>query len=176
MEIFVGCSSSEKLDKKYIDLAHKLGLFISKNNHTLIFGSSDKGMMGELYKTVRNNKCKVISVIPKEYRGMLSSVESDKVIEVPTTSDQLKTLVNMGDITIILPGSYGTLSELMTSIQCKKLKEHHKPIFIINIDGFYDDIINIFDKIYKEKFDFYDKNKLYKVINSVEELEKYIKE
>ena len=47
---------------------------------------------------------------------MLKSLESDKQIEVANASEQLKYLVNTGDLTIIMPGSYGTLTELMTSI------------------------------------------------------------
>ena len=93
---------------------------IAENGHNLIFGSSDKGMMGELYRGVKENGGKVISVFPKQYSGFLTKVESDEIIETETATDQLKYLVNNGDATIIMPGSYGALAELSTSIQNKK--------------------------------------------------------
>lgn len=170
MEIFVGCSSSETVDQKYLNVAKELGTLIAKNNHTLIFGSSDKGMMGELYYAVKNNGGKVTAIIPKEYRGMLTDVAADRVIETSTASDQLQALVNMGNMTIILPGSYGALSELTTSIQCRKLGENGKEIFIVNSFGFYDELLKLFDKYFIEKFDLYDKNKLYKVVDTPHEI------
>ncbi len=174
MLIFVGCSSSNNLDEKYIKNAENLAQVLCDNNCDLMFGSSEDGMMGAIYKVFKNNKRKIISVLPKENCGVLKKVECDKTIYVDKTSDQLKYLVNNGDITIILPGSFGTLSELMTSIQCKKLGEHNKPIIIYNIDGFYDKIIEQFKDIEKENFELYNQNDLYEVINDYNEIEKYI--
>ena len=165
MEIFVGCSSSEDVDSIYLESAKILGKIIAESGHTLVFGSSDKGMMGELYRGVKENGGKVISVFPKHYSGFLTKVESDEIIETETATDQLKYLVNEGDVTIIMPGSYGALAELATSIQNKKLGEHSKPIYIININGYFDNILKTFEKFYNDKFDLCDRNKLYTVLD-----------
>ena len=113
-------------------------------------------MMGELYWGVKENGGKVILVFPKQYNGFLTRVESDEIIETETATDQLKYLVNKGDVTIIMSGSYGALAELTTSIQNKKLGEHNKPIFILNINGYFDDILKTFKKFYNNKFDLYE--------------------
>lgn len=63
------------------------------------------------------------------------------------------------------------LSELMTSIQNKKLMEHNKKVIIVNINAFYDNIIKQFDKQYYDKFDLYPREKLYYVINDVRDIE-----
>lgn len=174
MVVFVGCSSSKDIEDIYFEETKKLSNILCKNNCTLLFGSSDEGMMGVLYKTFKENNCKIISVLPKSNYGMLKQIDSDKQIEVLNASEQLKYLVNNGDLTIILPGSYGTLAELMTSIQNKKLGEHDKKIVIVNINGFYDNIIKQFNKQYYDKFDLYPKERLYHVINDVRDIEKYI--
>ena len=174
MVVFIGCSSSNDVDKLYIEETKKLAQMLCEHNCTLMFGSSEDGMMGTIYKVFKENNCKVISVLPKENYGMLQEVDSDEKIFVSKTSDQLKYLVNNGDITIILPGSFGTLSELMTSIQCKKLGEHNKPIIIFNINGFYDKILEQFEKFKEEKFDLYDQDELYEVINDYREIGKYL--
>lgn len=174
MIVFVGCSSSKDVEKIYFEETKKLANILCKNNCTLLFGSSDEGMMGVLYKTFRKNKQKIISVLPKNNYGMLKFVKSDEQIEVLNASEQLKYLVNNGDLTIIMPGSYGTLSELMTSIQNKKLGEHNKKVIIVNINGFYNNIINQFEKQYHDKFDLYPREKLYCVIDDVKDIEQYI--
>ena len=174
MVVFVGCSSSNDVDKIYIEETKKLAQLLCKHNCSLLFGSSENGMMGAIYKVFKENNCKVISVLPKENYGMLQEVNSDEKIYVAKASDQLKYLVNNGNITIILPGSFGTLSELMTSIQCKKLGEHNKHIIIFNINGFYDKILEQFKLINNDKFDMYNQNKLYDVINDYIEIEKYV--
>lgn len=170
MEIFVGCSSSEEVDNKYINLAHEVGTLIGRNGHNLIFGSSEKGMMGEVYRATKMSGGKVTAILPKEYRGFLTEVEADKTIYTDTATEQLKALVNMGDVTIILPGSYGLIAELSTSIQNKKLGEHNKKIFIVNIDGFFDELLRLFDKVYLEKFDSCNREELFKVVKNPSEI------
>lgn len=174
MEIFVGCSSSDNVDKKYIKLAQEVGELIAKNGHNLIFGSSENGMMGEVYRATKNNGGKVTAVMPKNYRGFLTEVQADETIYTDTATEQLKTLVNMGDITIILPGSFGLIAELTTSIQNKKLGEHDKKIFIVNLDGFFDDLLKLFDKIYLEKFDSCNREELFQVVSHPSEIFKKI--
>lgn len=176
MEIFVGCSSSENVDKKYLELGETVGTLIAKNGHNLIFGSSEDGMLGCVYHSVVNNGGKVTAIIPNEYRGWLTEVKANKVITTPTATDQLKMLVNSGDATIIMPGSYGTIAELSASIQNKKLGEHNKKIYILNTYGFFDDLINLFDKIYDDKFDSYDKDLLFKVVNDPNDIFKDLNE
>ena len=73
-----------------------------------------------------------------------------------------------------MSGSYGALAELTTSIQNKKLGEHNKPIFILNINGYFDDILKTFKKFYNNKFDLYDINKLYIVINEPSQILNYL--
>lgn len=113
---------------------------------------------------------RVTAIIPENYRGILTEVKADEVITTDMATDQLKALVNTGDVTIILPGSYGTLAELITSIQNKKLGEHKKRIFIVNAYGFFDDILKMIDKVYLENFDYYDRDKLFTVVENPKEI------
>lgn len=175
MKIFVGCSSATIIDNKYLALAREVGRLIAENGHELIFGSSENGMMGEVYRAVKNNGGKVTAIIPDKYRGFLTKVDADKEIVTETATDQLKSLVNMGDVTIMLPGSFGALAELTVSIQNKKLGEHNKKIFIINAYGFFDDLLSQFDHIYNEKFDSCNRDELFSVVKTPEEIFEYLK-
>lgn len=176
MKIFVGCSGSKRIEKRYLDAARDLGMCLAHDGHTLIFGSSDAGMMGELCEAFKSQKKKIISVYPVEYTGYLKRIETDEVIDVASASMQLLSLVHMGDATIIMPGSFGTLSELITSIHFKKLGEHQKKIIIYNFEGFYDDLLNLFDRVYSENFEFCPRDNLFCVANTLDEVMRVLEE
>ncbi len=170
MEVFVGCSGSNDIENKYMEEAVELGKWLVKNKHTLIFGSSESGMMGKIYHEVFDHNGKVISVTPLKNRGIAKFVDSIEVKEVTTPLDQLKELVNMGDMTIILPGGYGTITELNAAIASKKLGENNKEIIIVNSFGYFDELLKMYDKILQENFDCINPQKLYRIVNSVKEI------
>ena len=81
----------------------------------------------------------------------------------------------LSDIIILLPGAYGTLSEFMCLLEEKRTGIHNKDIIIFNINGFYNDLINMFNKIYNNVSNKYDFNSLCKVLNTADEVIEYIK-
>lgn len=175
MKVFVGCSCALNINKIYLDATEELAELLCKYNHSLVFGSSKNGMMGVLYNTFKKNKKEIISIFPKNHSGVLHKLKSDIFIEVNSPTDHIKELVNYGDMTIILPGSFGTNAELATAIQCKKTGENNKEIIIYNINHFFDEMLIALNKPFKEKFDDCNPKKLFKVVNSVEEIEKFLK-
>lgn len=174
MKIFVGCSCALDVDKIYLDETKKLAELLCKYDHTLVFGSSSNGMMGVLYNTFKDNDKKIVSIFPKNHSGVLCKLDFGEYIEVDNPTDQIKELVNYGDMTIILPGSFGTNAELASAIQCRKLGENKKEVIIYNINHYFDELLLAFNKPFKERFDDCDPNTLFKVVNSVDEIEKYL--
>ena len=79
MKIFVGCSCSPYVDEIYLEETRKLGEMLCKHNHTLVFGSSDLGMMGEIYNIYKKNNGHIISVFPVNYSGVLRKVDSELI-------------------------------------------------------------------------------------------------
>ena len=75
---------------------------------------------------------------------------------------------------IALPGGFGTLEELLEIITLKQLQYHNKPIVILNTQGFYDGLIEIFEKIIELKFAKNDCRQLYFVTEDVAEALNYI--
>ena len=78
------------------------------------------------------------------------------------------------DAFIALPGGFGTLEELLEIITLKQLEYHNKPIVILNVNNYYDDILKQFDKIFNENFACDEYRKLYYVTDSVSEAIEYI--
>lgn len=78
------------------------------------------------------------------------------------------------DISIFLPGGIGTLYEMLSCIETKRAMEHMNKIIIVNSYGFFDNLFQMLDKIYKEKFASEENKKVYQVARNMEEAIKLI--
>ena len=169
MNIFVSCSSSDYIDDKYKELGRKVGKFIGENKHTLVFGSSESGIMGEVYRNTKLYGGKVKAIVPKDAYGVLGKVECDELIEVDKDTDQFFRLVHDNDVAIVLPGSVGTLAELALLIHYNHFLKGSKKVLIVNEYGFFDDMKKMFKKILDENFAYDVGPVLYEFVDSIEE-------
>jgi uncharacterized protein (TIGR00730 family) len=62
----------------------------------------------------------------------------DSLYVVPNMSARKQLMRTVADCFVCLPGSYGTLDEMMDVIASGTVNEHSKPIFILNYEGFYE--------------------------------------
>ncbi len=74
-------------------------------------------------------------------------------IEIPcdNLSDRKELMMAQCDIAIALPGGIGTLDEIFTMAASATIGYHHKPIYIYNINGFWDDLIRLLENLEKQK-------------------------
>ena len=175
MNIFVSCSSSDKISDEYKVVTRFLMENISKNND-LVFGCANRGLMGICYNEFLKNKRKIIGVCYEMYKNDLEGLKLDEVHMVKTLEESNRFLEENADIILILPGAFGTLSEFIDIFEHKRTKLHNKEMIIFNINGFYDDLINMFNKIYKKVSNDYDFNSLCKVFNTALDVTNYIEE
>lgn len=173
MKIFIGCSSSDEISNEYKVVTRYLAEKISIDND-LVFGCADKGLMGICYNEFLNNKRRIVGICYEMYKGYLEGLKIDKLYIVKNLEESTKTLEENADVILFLPGSFGTLSEFMYILESKRTKLHSKDIVILNINGFYDDLINLFKKINIKVSNEYDFYSLCKVYNSVDEVVSYI--
>ena len=152
MNIAVCCSSSNDINRKYLESSKRLLQLIFKGNNNLVFGAMDSGIMGIAYRVAKQNNRKVIGIAPEIYKEDFKELDCDKEILTKDVNDRTDELINNSDILIFLPGGIGTLYELMTAIEMKRSKEFDKPIILYNDTGFFDDIIHMLDKTYAQNF------------------------
>ena len=175
MNIFVSCSSSDKISDEYKVVTRFLMENISKDND-LVFGCANRGLMGICYNEFLKNKRKIIGVCYEMYKNDLEGLKLDEVHMVKTLEESNRFLEENADIILILPGAFGTLLEFIDILEHKRTKLHNKEMIIFNINGFYDDLINMFNKIYKKVSNDYDFNSLCKVFNTALDVTNYIEE
>lgn len=174
MKIFIGCSSSNDVSEEYKIVTKYLAEQISKDND-LVFGCVDRGLMGICYNEFLKNNRSITGICYEMYKDELEDLILDKVCMVNTLEESTKTLEEESNIIIFLPGAYGTLSEFMYILESKRTKLHNKDIILFNINGFYDELIDMYNKINIKISKSYDFNSLCNVFNSVDEIVEYIK-
>ena len=67
MKLFIGCSSSDNIDKKYFVACEELLEKLFSNDNTLVFGASENGLMGLSYRIAKKHDCETIALAPEVY-------------------------------------------------------------------------------------------------------------
>jgi uncharacterized protein (TIGR00730 family) len=98
----------------------------------------------------------------------------DELVETPGLRERKGIMDERSDAFIALPGGYGTLEEVLEIITLKQLRYHNKPIVILNIGGFYDNLLKQFEIIIDGRFAKEECRRLYFVTGSTEEALDYI--
>ncbi|MEA2041512.1 MAG: TIGR00730 family Rossman fold protein [Bacteroidota bacterium] len=174
--ICVFCSSGDILEAKYYILAKNLAELIANGKNNLVFGGSKVGMMRILAEHIKKNNGKAIGVIPQKiYDNNLACEILDELIITKDMHSRKSKMAKLADAFIALPGGFGTLEELTEVITHKQLGYHSNPVIIINLDGFYDRLIDFFEEMYSQSFAKTVYRKLYITVNSAEEAMEYIK-
>ena len=153
MDICVFCSSSNALDPVYFSEAKALGQLMSQHRHDLVYGGSNVGLMNELANTIRSHGGKVTGVIPELIRDKgLAHSTLHELIVTPDMAERKKTMANLADAFIAMPGGFGTLEEILEVITLKQLQVHNKPIVFLNTNSFYDKLMQFFEVFYQNYF------------------------
>lgn len=169
--IGIFCSASNTIDRAYFDAAQRLGEWMGREGKTLIYGGSNLGLMECTAKAVKDNGGHVIGVIPSklEKNGRQSTIP-DKVIHTRDLSDRKDIITEKSDILIALPGGVGTLDEVFHVMSAATLGYHSKKVIFYNVEGFYNDLLEILDKLITERFARMNISHYYEVANTQDEL------
>lgn len=151
--IAVFCGSSIGAKESYREGAVELGLELAKRNITLIYGGASVGIMGVVANTVLEAGGKVVGVIPKmlEEREISHQHLTDLLV-VDSMHERKMKMVELADGFIALPGGPGTMEELFEVYTWAQLGLHSKPCGILNIDHYYDLLIQFFNHMNEEQF------------------------
>lgn len=142
--ITVFCGSSFGSDEIYKEQATLLGQTLAKENIQLIYGGANVGLMGAVADGILQEGGKAIGVLPHFLQSKeIAHNNLTELILVETMHERKTKMNELCDGVIVLPGGYGTLEEFFEMITWAQLGLHKKPIAILNIDGFYDDLIKL---------------------------------
>ena len=170
MNITVYSASSGQVPQTYIDAARQLGSLIAQRNHTLVNGAGCTGLMAATTDACLAQGGKAVGVIPEfmiaegwHHTGMT------RLEITPDMHRRKELMAQMADACIALPGGVGTLEELLEVITWKQLGLYLKPIVILNVNGYFDALLDLLDRAADENFMRQEHKKIWNVATTPEE-------
>lgn len=175
MNVCFFCSSSETLNESHYQIASNFAENLIKNNHVLVSGGSNVGLMRVLAQSVKKLNGNSIGVITRKFAELnLTCFDNKEIIVTADMQERKKVLLEVSDAFVILPGGFGTLDELFEVLTLSHIGEHKKPIVIFNHKGFYDELLVFFDKIFDEKFAKAENKNTYFVTDNISDTIKFL--
>ncbi len=151
--ICIFCGSSSGVSQKYAQLARLCGRVLADRGLTLVYGGGNVGLMGILADAALQAGGEVIGVIPNKLVDReLAHHGVTSLIRVGSMHERKQKMAELSDGSIALPGGIGTMDELFEIYTWLQLRFHHKPVGILNADGFYDLLLQFLDHMVQEHF------------------------
>lgn len=169
--IVVYCGSSPGANPIYREVAVELGKKMAARNMRLIYGGGGFGLMGNVADAVLQSGGEVTGVIPNFLADLEVAHQTLTELHfVETMHERKYKMVQLAKGVIALPGGYGTLDELFEILAWRQLKIYDGPIAVININGYYDLMLQQLDRMVADGFLKAENRALLSVANSVDEV------
>ena len=140
--VAVYCGSRLGNDVVYEQAARELGEALAEHGMGLVYGGASIGLMGAVADEVIRGGAQAVGVIPTFMLKHEIAHEQLTCLHLTDTMHTRKTVMaEYADAFITLPGGLGTLEEIMEIATWRQLYQHEKPMIILNINGFYDRMI-----------------------------------
>jgi uncharacterized protein (TIGR00730 family) len=152
MRICVFCSSSGRINARYLELAEQAGAELARRGHTLVSGGATVSCMGAVARAAREGGARTVGVIP---RALVEVEIADDDAELVVTDDMRSRKAEMdrrSDAFLVLPGGLGTLEELFEIWTSRVLGMHEKPIAILDPHGLYEPLRDLMKHLLEEGF------------------------
>ena len=146
MTITVYLGSTEGRDPAFKTAVRELGTWIGANGHSLVYGGSKCGLMGELAESVLQAGGEVTGVEPQFFID--AGLEYDAITRLIVTQDMSERkakMIELGDAFIAFPGGTGTLEEISEIISKVALRHLDAPCILYNLNGYYNDLRALLD-------------------------------
>ncbi|MBV8782196.1 MAG: TIGR00730 family Rossman fold protein [Phycisphaerae bacterium] len=167
--VTVYCSSSRDLEPVYYEAGALLGREIARNGWDLVYGGNRIGLMKSVADGARAAGGKVIGVTPQLLvdKGF-GDQEADELFITQNLRDRKAMLEQLGDAFIALPGGLGTFEEIFDIIGHRQLGYHSKPIILLNINRYYDCLIQFIEQGVAQRFIKIENRRLFLAASSVD--------
>lgn len=149
----VYCGASAAVDDIYREAARTLGRELAEAGLELVYGGGRVGLMGLMAEAALAAGGRVTGVIPAHLSAAeLAHPGLSELLVVPTMHDRKREMAERADAFAVLPGGIGTLDETFEMLSWKQLRLHDKPIFIVDIGGYWQKLRALLDHIVDSGF------------------------
>jgi uncharacterized protein (TIGR00730 family) len=138
----VYCGSATPADPIYIETARLVGRTLADRGIGVVYGGGRLGLMGALADSALEAGGEVIGVIPEALRSAeVTHLGCTEVHVVPGMHERKRMFTDLSDGFLTIPGGVGTMDELWEAVSWAQLGYHAKPVGLLNVAGFYDQLI-----------------------------------
>lgn len=151
--ICVFCSSADLVTDAYFKVAEEVADQLAAHNDRLIYGGARIGLMGRLAKRAKACGVAVTGIIPQKIHDFgLGFSEADSYQVTEDMRSRKQAMIAQSDAFIALPGGFGTLEEFAEVLTLKQLGYHTKPLILVNVQNFYNPLLDFFESLYSKSF------------------------
>ena len=169
--VCVYCGSRDGIDPRHAQAARDCGRFIGAQGWGLVYGGGSTGLMGTVANAALQAGAPVIGVIPERLIQRELGHGGVTELQVVDSMHQRKQLMaQQSDAFVALPGGIGTMEEIFEIWTWRQLGYHHKPLGLLNMAGYYDDLLRFIERSRDEGFLWPDVQELLLVDDQIERL------
>jgi len=131
----------------YGNVAAELGRMLARKRIRLVYGGGNVGTMGILAESTMREGGEVIGIIPVRLHEMVEHLDLSELLIVPDMHRRKALMQEKSDAFIALPGGIGTMEELFEVWAWRYIGYHGKPVGLLNVHGFYDELLGFLDSM-----------------------------
>jgi hypothetical protein len=149
--VAIFCASANGANPVYAVAAAELARALAKRNVGIVYGGANVGLMHVVAEAALAEGGTVVGVIPSLLVDAEVAHPGITELHITDSMHSRKALMSeRSDAFIALPGGFGTLEELFEVLAWQTLKIHVKPVFLLNVEGFYDKLLAFLDHCVEE--------------------------
>jgi len=139
--------------EEYREAARAVGEYFAGQGIGLVYGGANVGLMQVIADTILEKGAEVIGIMPENLVAKeVAHSGLTELIIVRTMAERKEKMVQLSDGFVTLPGGFGTLDELSEILTFNQLRITDKPLGILNISGYFDQLLSFFDHAVAEGY------------------------
>ncbi|MDE3238229.1 MAG: TIGR00730 family Rossman fold protein [Paracoccaceae bacterium] len=151
--VCVYCGSRSGARASYAEEAQAVGRLIAREGWRLVYGAGDVGLMGEVARTAQAEGAETFGVIPTHlFRREVGKRDLSTFVVTETMHERKKVMFMNSDAIVVLPGGAGSLDEFFEVLTWRQLDLHHHPIFLLDVEGYWQPLLTLLDHVITEGF------------------------
>lgn len=145
--VCVYCASSTGTNPAIVEATRTLGQTLADRGIRLVYGGGAVGLMGLIADTVIEHGGQVTGIIPLAlFPQEVAHQGCTELITVNSMHERKHLMFERSDAFLALPGGFGTLEEIAEVTTWAQIGMHRKPVGVLNVDGYWDGLLNFFDR------------------------------
>jgi uncharacterized protein (TIGR00730 family) len=153
LSLCIYCGSRDGAEPAYANAAAQAGELVGRAGWQLVYGGGRAGLMGRVADAAIAHGAWTVGVIPQSLmQRELGHPGLDELHVVETMHERKRMMAERADAFLALPGGIGTFEELFEVWTWRQLGYHDKPVALLNVDGYYDKLIEFLDQTQQRGF------------------------